>query len=137
MLHSAMDAAKVLEDEGYQVEVVDLRTILPLDMETVARSVKKTGRLVIAQQAVIEGGLGEQIAGKLVSREITAATAGQRPDNILGDLDAPIEIVGAPFCVPPASMKLEKSRTVDGVRVRGFIPGDFEICEAARRVVGV
>jgi pyruvate/2-oxoglutarate/acetoin dehydrogenase E1 component len=135
MLYSAMDAASKLEDEGYQPEVIDLRTLLPIDIDTIARSVLKTGRLVIAQQAVIEGGLGEQIVGRLMSEQTTAAIAGPPRKSALSSLKAPVEIVGAPFCIPPAAMKLEKSRTVDGERIRGFIPGDVEIVEAAKKTL--
>jgi len=135
MLYSAMDAASKLEDEGYQPEVIDLRTLLPIDIDTIARSVLKTGRLVIAQQAVIEGGLGEQIVGRLMSEQTTAAIAGPPRKSALSSLMAPVEIVGAPFCIPPAAMKLEKSRTVDGERIRGFIPGDVEIVEAAKKTL--
>ena len=67
MLYSALQAAEALEKEGHQPEVIDLRTLSPLDMDTISYSLSRTGRLVIAHQACVEGGLGQQIACKVIS----------------------------------------------------------------------
>src|SRR5271167_365983 len=58
MVQSALDAAQKLAEEGMSAEVIDLRTLLPLDMRTIAVSVSKTHRAVIAHEAVLNGGVG-------------------------------------------------------------------------------
>jgi len=132
MLHSTLQAAKMLEKEGYQPEVIDLRTLLPLDTDTLYWSVRRTGRVVIAHQACVEGGLGQQIAGKIISEGFS----GDHGTDMMDYLDAPIRIVGAPFTVPPCSVVLERSFTKpDGSRNRGFIPGPEEIYQAAKDIL--
>lgn len=87
MVHEALAAAKELEDE-ISVEVVDLRTISPVDMETVLESVKKTGRVVVTQEAQRQAG----IAGKLMSE------IGERAFMYL---EAPVSRVTPPDSVYP------------------------------------
>lgn len=95
MLQRALEAADLLEKEGISAEVIDLRTISPLDKETIFHSVRKTKRLLIAQEAVKTGGVGAEIAA-LVAEEL------------IDWLDAPIARLGAPFVPIPFSPSLEK-----------------------------
>ena len=62
MLHYCLEAAEVMAGEGTDVEVVDLRTLRPLDKETVLNSVKKTGKLPIVHEDNVTGGVGAEIA---------------------------------------------------------------------------
>lgn len=83
MLHKSIKAANILEKEGIDVEVIDPRTLVPLDKETILRSVEKTGRLVIVSEDVLTCG---------VASEISAIVA----ENALFSLDAPIKRVSVP-----------------------------------------
>ncbi len=132
MLYNTISAASMLEKDGYEVEVIDLRTLLPLDTETIYDSIKRTGRVVIAQQSCVGGGLAERISGKIVSDKMPL-----EPDSYVRDfLKAPVGIVGAPFSVPPCALTLETSFTrSDGSRNVGFIPGDGEIYNAAKAIL--
>ncbi|MFC1980874.1 alpha-ketoacid dehydrogenase subunit beta [Chloroflexota bacterium] len=100
MVYEALSAAERLADEGISTEVVDPRTISPLDMETIINSVKKTGRLVIAHEAVKEFGIGAEIAASVA-------------EEALDFLDAPIKRVGAPFTPVASSPSLEKAYLVN------------------------
>jgi pyruvate/2-oxoglutarate/acetoin dehydrogenase E1 component len=84
LVHRALEAAKQAEEEGISVEIVDPRTLQPLDEETLVASVKKTNRAVVAHEAVTRMGFGA---------EVTAVLQHQAFDY----LDAPIERVGAKF----------------------------------------
>jgi pyruvate dehydrogenase E1 component beta subunit len=84
LVHRALDAAKKAEEDGISVEIVDPRTLQPLDEETLVASVKKTNRAVVAHEAVTRMGFGA---------EVTAVLQHQAFDY----LDAPIERVGAKF----------------------------------------
>ncbi len=84
MVPEALQAAEQAESEGISVEVIDPRTLLPLDEETILRSVQKTNRAVTAHEAVTRGGFGA---------ELTAVIQHGAFDY----LDAPIERVGAKF----------------------------------------
>jgi pyruvate dehydrogenase E1 component beta subunit len=94
--------------------VIDPRTLVPLDLEAIVRSVERTGRLVVAHEAVRFGGFGAEIA----------AAAGAAAFDYL---DAPIERVGAPFAPVPLSPPLEDA----------YLPGGGTICTAARAVLGL
>ena len=126
MLYNTMRAADRLKSDGIEVEIIDLRTLLPLDMETIYKSVAKTGRLVIAHQACAEGGIGETIAGRIASEYMPETN-----EPVLKHLKSPVAIVGAPFCVPPCSMPLEKGTGEE----RGFIPRDADIYQAAKNTL--
>ena len=95
MVHKAMTAADRLAADGISLEIVDPRTISPLDKETILNSVKKTGRVVIAQEAVKTGGFGSEIAAIIA-------------EEALDYLDAPVKRVGAPFAPMPFSKPMEK-----------------------------
>ena len=95
MVHQALDAAKTLDQEGISAEVVDPRTLLPLDEETILNSVRKTGKLVIVHEAPVTGGYGAEIAATVA-------------EKALDYLDAPIIRVGAPFTPIPVNRNMEK-----------------------------
>ena len=68
MVRTCLDAAKAAEGEGRSIEVVDLRTISPMDVDTVAASVERTGRLVVVHEAPVFFGLGAELAAKITER---------------------------------------------------------------------
>ena len=109
LVGDAVAAAERLASEGVQAEVIDPRTLVPLDLDTIVRSVEKTNRLVIAHEAVEHGGFGAEIAA-----EVQAVA--------FDHLDAPIERVGAPFTPVPLSPPLEDA----------YIPGADDIVAAVR-----
>ena len=82
LIHKCLNVANKLEKEGITVEVVDPRTLSPLDKETILSSVKKTGRVVIAHEAHLRGGVGAEIAAIIA-------------DEGFEYLDAPVKRVGA------------------------------------------
>lgn len=111
MLGTCLEAADQLsQHHGIEAEVIDLRTIVPMDMETIYTSVKKTHRLVIAHEAVKTGGVGGEIAASV-------------SENIIEYLDAPIIRVGAAFTPVPFSPPLEKR----------VIPQVEQVVEAVRK----
>jgi 2-oxoisovalerate dehydrogenase E1 component len=114
MVHEATAAAERLAAEGISVEVIDLRTVAPLDMDPVLASVHKTSRLLVAHEAVVPFGLGAEVAAT-VSREA------------FWDLDAPIERVGAAATPPPYAPELEQA----------WLPDREAIAAAVRRLSAV
>ncbi len=114
MVHEALAAAETLAAEGISAEVIDLRTVAPLDLEPVLASVARTNRLLIAHEAVVPFGIGAEIAA-VVAREG------------FWNLDAPIERVGAAATPPPYAPDLE----------RAWLPGRDEIADAIRRLTRV
>ncbi len=88
MVERALAAAQTLEGDGVSAEVIDLRSIQPLDEETILASVEKTGRLVIVHEAPVRGGVGGEVAAVVASK-------------VLGFLDAPIQRVGGPWAPIP------------------------------------
>lgn len=97
-------AADMLETSGISAEVVDLRTLTPIDLDTILASVEKTTRLLIAHEAVLQSGLGAEIA---------ALAADQGMDF----LDAPIKRVGGAWCPIPFSPLLENEYFVDAGKI--------------------
>lgn len=91
-----LEAAEKLSKKGIDAEVIDLRTISPIDKETIFESIAKTKHLVIAHEAVKTGGVGAEIAAMVA-------------EEVLDYLDAPIKRLGAPFTVIPFSPALEGS----------------------------
>ena len=96
MVHRALEAAEKLAADGISVEVVDPRCVLPLDMELIINSVKKTHALVVVQEAVKFAGFGAEVAATVA-------------EEALDYLDAPIARLGAPFCPVPFSPPLEQA----------------------------
>jgi acetoin:2,6-dichlorophenolindophenol oxidoreductase subunit beta len=109
LVADALSAAERLAGEGIEAEVIDPRSLVPLDLETIVRSVEKTHRLVIAHEAVEHGGFGAEILA-----EVQAVA--------FDELDAPIERVGAPFAPVPLSPPLEDA----------YLPGADDIYSAVR-----
>ncbi|MFZ0666066.1 MAG: dehydrogenase E1 component subunit alpha/beta [Acidimicrobiales bacterium] len=114
MVHEAVAAAAALADDGISVEVIDLRTVAPLDMVPILESVHKTSRLLIAHEAAVPFGIGAEIAA-VVAREG------------FWDLDAPVERVGAAATPPPYSPDLEHA----------WLPDRDDITDAIRRLVAI
>ena len=111
MLHKSLEAAEIIASEGIEVEVVDLRTLLPLDDETILSSVAKTGRAVIVHEDTRTGGIAGEIAMRLNER-------------IFEYLEAPVVRVTAPDTPIPFSPPLEEF----------FLPQVEEIVQAVRWV---
>ena len=94
LVREALKAADALAERGISVEVVDPRTLSPLDLDTIIASVQKTGRAVVAHEAVRVCGVGAEIAAEISERAFDS-------------LDAPVRRVGAPFSPTPFSPALE------------------------------
>ncbi len=114
MVHEAVAAAQEVAGDGISVEVIDLRTVAPLDVGPILESVRRTSRLLIAHEAVVPFGIGAEIAA-VVAREA------------FWDLDAPIERVGAAATPPPYAPELE----------RAWLPDHDDIARAIRRLAAV
>jgi pyruvate dehydrogenase E1 component beta subunit len=84
LVHRSVEAAKQAEEEGISVEIIDPRTLQPLDEDALVASVQKTNRVVVAHEAVTRMGFGAEVAAVLQYRAFDY-------------LDAPIERVGAKF----------------------------------------
>ncbi len=97
MVHKSLEAAKELEKEGISVEVIDPRTIVPLDEETIVNSVKKTGKVIVVHEAVKRGGIGGEIASMIAESEA------------FDYLDAPIKRLGGASSPIPYNPELEKA----------------------------
>jgi pyruvate dehydrogenase E1 component beta subunit len=113
MLTDALAAAETLAGKGISAEVIDLRSLVPIDLPTVVASVQKTNRLLIVHEAVTQGGLGAEIAAQV-------------QQEAFDYLDAPIERVGAPYVPVPASLALEKA----------YVPDQSKIVAAVERMLG-
>ena len=109
MVPRALSAATVLERDGISVEVVDPRTLQPLDEEAILASVRKTNRLLIVHEAWVRGGFGAEVAAMVV-------------DKAFDYLDAPVARLGAPHTPMPYNDRLElevipsQERIVDAIR---------------------
>lgn len=97
MVHRALEAAEELEKEGISVEVIDPRTLVPLDEETIVQSVSKTGRAVVVHEAVKRGGYGGEIASMIAE------------SDAFDYLDAPIKRLGGASSPIPYNPELEKA----------------------------
>ncbi|MGO3050205.1 alpha-ketoacid dehydrogenase subunit beta [Staphylococcus casei] len=75
MVQESLKAAEELEKEGYSVEVIDLRTVQPIDIDTLVASVEKTGRVVVVQEAQRQAGVGATVAAELAERSILSLEA--------------------------------------------------------------
>ncbi|MBU8906754.1 alpha-ketoacid dehydrogenase subunit beta [Desertibacillus haloalkaliphilus] len=88
MVHSSLKAAEELEKEGIDAEVIDLRTVSPLDIETIIASVEKTNRAIVVQEAQMQAGIGANVVAEITERAILS-------------LEAPVLRVAAPDTVYP------------------------------------
>lgn len=112
LVSESLTAADELAEAGIEVEVIDARTLVPLDLDTIVESVSRTHRLVVAHEAVMHGGFGAEIAA-----QVQAAA--------FDELDAPVERVGAPFAPTPFSPPLEDA----------YLPDRSDVVAAVRAVV--
>jgi len=108
MAVEALTAAEQLAGEGIDCEVIDLRTVTPLDVETVLTSARKTNRVVVVHEAVRSGGLGAEVAAQV-------------QEHAFDHLDAPVARVGAPFSPIPFSPGLESAYVPDATRIAAGI----------------
>ena len=113
LVHRALDAAKKAEADGISVEVVDPRTLQPLDEDTLVASVQKTNRVVVAHEAVTRMGFGAEVAAVLQYRAFDY-------------LDAPIERVGAKFAPLAFAPVMEQF----------VVPNADDVLAAIKRTVG-
>src|SRR5262249_52983886 len=111
-VHFALEAARTLEAEGKKVEVIDLRSLLPIDLDAIVRSVKKTSRVLVAHEDKVHSGFG----GEIVS---------QIQETVFPFLDAPIARVGSEFTPVGFNRILE----------RAILPNTEKVLAAARRVL--
>ncbi len=112
MVWTALEAAKTLEAEGIDAEIVDLRTLFPMDEETVLESVAKTNKAILLHEATRTGGIGAEIAAVLSER-------------CFEYLDGPLVRVTAPDTPVPYSPPLEEF----------FLPNAEKLCRSARALV--
>ncbi len=112
MVRTCMEAAQAATEEGWELEVVDLRSLNPFDTETVVASVTKTGRAVVVHEAAVFGGFGAEIAARVTERAFYA-------------LEAPVLRVGG-FDIPYPAAKLEEY----------FLPDVGRILDAVERTLG-
>ncbi|TQF65750.1 alpha-ketoacid dehydrogenase subunit beta [Rhodococcus spelaei] len=103
MVSTALAAARVAEQEGHSLEVIDLRSLAPVDFDTVEASVRKTGRLVVVHEAPVFLGLGAEIAARISER-------------CFYQLESPVLRVGG-FATPYPAAKLEKYYLPDPDRI--------------------
>lgn len=111
MVHTCLKAADQLKEEGYEAEVVDLRTISPLDMETVIESVKKTNRAVVVQEAQRQAGIAANVVANINEEAIL-------------HLEAPVLRVAAPDTVFPFAAAEDV-----------WLPNENDVIEKAKAVL--
>jgi acetoin:2,6-dichlorophenolindophenol oxidoreductase subunit beta len=112
MVPEAMIAAGSLAESGVEVEVIDVRSVQPLDSKTILDSVRRTNRAVVVHEAVTFGGIGAEIASQI-------------QEEAFDYLDAPVLRLGAPFSPVPFSPVLE----------RAYIPDSDRIADGVRRLL--
>jgi acetoin:2,6-dichlorophenolindophenol oxidoreductase subunit beta len=113
LVGEALEAAERLARQGIEAEVIDPRTLTPLDLDTIVASVRRTEHVVVAHEAVCVGGFGAEITAELQAAAFDY-------------LDAPIERVGAPFTPVPVSPALEDA----------YRPGHEQVYAAAMVALG-
>lgn len=111
MVYESMLASDILKSEGIEAEVIDLRTLKPLDMPLIIESVKKTGKLVIADTGWKEGGIGAEVIARVT-------------EEAFDYLKAPPQRVSLPDAPTPASSVLEKA----------YYPGKDQIIYAVKKI---
>lgn len=114
MVAEAVKAAETLSADGVEAEVIDLRSLQPMDTDTVVESVRKTHRAVVVHEAVRFAGFGGEIAAQI-------------QELAFDDLDAPVARVGAPFSPVPFSPVLEQA----------YLPNAEKIAAEARQLLGM
>jgi 2-oxoisovalerate dehydrogenase E1 component beta subunit len=112
MLHHCLEAAELLSQEDVDVEVVDLRTLRPLDTETIINSVKKTGKILIVHEDNLTGGVGAEIAAIVA-------------DQAFEYLDGPISrLCGPDIPTMPFAQSLEEA----------YLPNTDKVASALREL---
>jgi pyruvate dehydrogenase E1 component beta subunit len=114
MVHRSLEAAQILATEGISVEIIDPRTLVPLDEEMILRSVAKTGRLLVVDECHLRCGVGSEIAATVA-------------EHAHGDLVAPIRRVATLDVPVPFSPPLEEY----------VEPTTAKILDAARSLTGI
>lgn len=104
MVPEAMTAAGELAGAGTEVEVIDLRTVQPLDSATILESIRRTNRALVVHEAVTFGGIGAEVAAQI-------------QEEAFDYLDAPVLRLGAPFAPVPFSPVLERAYIPDSNRI--------------------
>ena len=112
VVHFALEAAETLAKDGTSVEVIDLRSLVPLNLETVLRSVRKTSRVLVAHEDKVHGGFGGELAAQIQAEAFL-------------DLDAPVARVGSTFTPVGFNRILE----------RAILPDADKVLQAARGVL--
>jgi pyruvate dehydrogenase E1 component beta subunit len=112
MVDICLSAAARLAKEGLKVEVIDLRTLIPLDKEAIFQSVEKTGRVIIVHEACLTGGFGGEIAALIA-------------EEAFDSLDAPIKRVASPDVPVPFNPVLEKH----------YLPDEDKIMHAVKQIL--
>jgi pyruvate dehydrogenase E1 component beta subunit len=113
-VYTCLEAARTLAEGGIRAEVIDLRSLKPLDMDTVLRSVRRTGRLVVVHEAGPLCGVGAEVAAQVAERAFAA-------------LKAPVRRLSSPDVPTPASHTLEQV----------FVPQAAQIVQAVQGLLGV
>ncbi len=109
MVYAAEEAANELAREGISMEIVDLRTLLPIDEETILASVRKTSKAILLHEATLTGGIGGELAARIAEKAFE-------------HLDGPVLRIAAPDCPVPYSPPLEDA----------FLPNARKVIEKAR-----
>jgi pyruvate dehydrogenase E1 component beta subunit len=104
MVPESVAAAEKLLENGIDAEIIDVRTVQPLDTATIVNSVRRTNRVVIVHEAVTFGGIGAEISSQI-------------QEEAFDYLDAPVLRIGAPFAPVPFSPALEKAYIPDSNRI--------------------
>jgi len=112
MMYRSMEVAEELEKEGISVEVVDPRTLRPMDADTIIGSVRKTHRAVVVEAGAGFAGMGSEIAAFIT-------------ENAFDDLDAPVERITGANAPMPYARNLEQAKTPSRERIMATIR---EIC---------
>ena len=108
MVVEAMTAAEELAKSGVEVEVIDVRTVQPLDSKTILDSVRRTNRALVVHEAVTFGGIGAEISSQI-------------QEEAFDYLDAPVLRLGAPFSPVPFSPVLERAYIPDSNRISDWV----------------
>lgn len=104
MVHEAVRAARAIEEKGFSAEVIDLRTLVPLDEAALIESAKRTGRVVIVEEGTRTGGVAAEIGFRIF-------------EQVYDYLEAPIRRVTCPDIPVPCSPTLEKAALPNGERI--------------------
>ncbi len=107
-VHMALAASEVLSAEGIEIDVVDIRTLVPFDEETVFESVRRTGRVLVAHEAVLTAGFGSEIAARIA-------------DTTFRYLDAPVRRVAAFDSPTPFAPTLEQAVLPSAEKIAGAV----------------